>query len=192
MLRTPFVRHVIGGIAVVLLAATAGCGGDDTVTAPTLAATTVATTGPETVPTTLATTTTMEAAAPTTVPPTTAAPTTTAPPETTSPTTTVAPPATPAPTVAPTTTTSPPAPTTTPACREVTINDTMRRGDCGSGVVFVQERLTVLGFPTVADGFFGPNTETAVKDFQTDRGLTADGIVGLNTWAALTEGGIGD
>jgi peptidoglycan hydrolase-like protein with peptidoglycan-binding domain len=59
-------------------------------------------------------------------------------------------------------------------------------------VVFIQERLTVLGFPVDADGQFGPLTESAVMDFQTSRGLAADGIVGPNTWAALVEGGIGD
>ncbi|MBK8335016.1 MAG: peptidoglycan-binding protein [Acidimicrobiaceae bacterium] len=31
-----------------------------------------------------------------------------------------------------------------------------------------------------------------MKDFETSRGLTADGIVGAETWAALVEGGIGD
>ncbi|MBP6486687.1 MAG: peptidoglycan-binding protein [Ilumatobacteraceae bacterium] len=68
----------------------------------------------------------------------------------------------------------------------------MRRGDCGDAVTFLQERLTVLGFSVSADGQFGPGTERVVKDFQTSRGLTADGIVGAETWAALVEGGIGD
>ena len=35
------------------------------------------------------------------------------------------------------------------------------------------------------DGKFGPLTEEAVMEFQTAHGLTADGIVGAKTWAAL-------
>ena len=35
------------------------------------------------------------------------------------------------------------------------------------------------------DGIFGPNTKAAVIDFQTSAGLTADGIVGTQTWAKL-------
>ena len=114
-------------------------------------------------------------------------PTTITPPPTTPPTT--APPAT-----TPTTAAPPPTPTTptTAPCRVVTLDETARRGDCGETVVFIQERLTVLGFPATADGLFGPGTEAAVKDFQTSRGLVSDGLVGPATWAALVEGGIGD
>lgn len=36
-----------------------------------------------------------------------------------------------------------------------------------------------------ADGHFGSSTETAVKEFQRSRGLTADGKVGKATWEAL-------
>ncbi len=35
------------------------------------------------------------------------------------------------------------------------------------------------------DGIFGPVTKTAVEQFQSQSGLTADGVVGPNTWAAL-------
>jgi peptidoglycan hydrolase-like protein with peptidoglycan-binding domain len=39
------------------------------------------------------------------------------------------------------------------------------------------------------DGVFGAKLETAVKEFQQGAGLTADGIVGPATWAALPDGG---
>lgn len=35
------------------------------------------------------------------------------------------------------------------------------------------------------DGVFGPNTETAVKAYQKNRGLEVDGVVGAKTWAQL-------
>jgi peptidoglycan hydrolase-like protein with peptidoglycan-binding domain len=38
------------------------------------------------------------------------------------------------------------------------------------------------------DGVFGGQVESAVKDFQLGIGLTADGVVGPNTWAALPDG----
>ena len=44
-------------------------------------------------------------------------------------------------------------------------------------------RLTLGGYDTGGvDGIFGANTETAVKKFQKDLGLTQDGIVGPETW----------
>jgi hypothetical protein len=42
------------------------------------------------------------------------------------------------------------------------------------------------GSGTGVDGIFGPNTESAVLYFQTDRGLVSDGLVGSNTWRAIS------
>jgi hypothetical protein len=64
---------------------------------------------------------------------------------------------------------------------------TLRRGSNGSDVRFLQQKLKGLGYdPGPIDGDFGPRTEGAVKDFQAARGLSADGIVGKQTWGALT------
>ena len=41
--------------------------------------------------------------------------------------------------------------------------------------------------PLDADSEFGPNTETAVKNFQKFYGLTIDGVAGPKTWAKLDE-----
>jgi N-acetylmuramoyl-L-alanine amidase len=38
---------------------------------------------------------------------------------------------------------------------------------------------------TVADGIYGRNTEAAIKRFQQQNGLTADGIIGPATWQKL-------
>jgi GH25 family lysozyme M1 (1,4-beta-N-acetylmuramidase) len=61
--------------------------------------------------------------------------------------------------------------------------DTLRRGDEGQQVRVLQK---LLGGLTV-DGIFGTGTEAAVKEYQTAKGLVADGIVGVNTWAKLLE-----
>lgn len=62
----------------------------------------------------------------------------------------------------------------------------LHRGSTGDAVVDLQQRLRTAGFAAVAiDGDFGPGTEVAVTRFQSDHNLTADGIVGNQTWAAL-------
>lgn len=64
---------------------------------------------------------------------------------------------------------------------------TLRRGSKGADVVYLQEMLNCerIGTAINVDGIFGRDTEALVKTFQKDRGLTADGIVGPLTWAAL-------
>lgn len=62
----------------------------------------------------------------------------------------------------------------------------LKRGSQGDAVKNVQEALRRLGyFEGKADGDFGEYTENAVKEFQKQNGLTADGVVGAVTLAKL-------
>jgi len=77
--------------------------------------------------------------------------------------------------------------TTTPAQPVVAPATSLKPGDTGAQVKVLQRALAKLGFPTGGiDGQYGPATEAAVTRFQTAAGLTADGIVGPATLAALT------
>lgn len=64
---------------------------------------------------------------------------------------------------------------------------TLRRGSTGYYVTFLQERLNLFGYMVIIDGIFGAKTEATVKNFQKDRGLLVDGIVGSKTWTALSQ-----
>jgi eukaryotic-like serine/threonine-protein kinase len=62
------------------------------------------------------------------------------------------------------------------------------RGDRGPRVLQVQCMLTKRGYSvggSGVDGQFGADTESAVRLFQSDKGLAVDGQVGPNTWAGL-------
>lgn len=60
-----------------------------------------------------------------------------------------------------------------------------RVGDQGSDVAEIQGQLASLGYDVAADGDYGPATAEAVKAFQVTQGLSADGLVGPSTYAAL-------
>lgn len=65
----------------------------------------------------------------------------------------------------------------------------IKMGAQGNITKLVQERLNILGYNCgTADGIFGTKTRAAVTAFQRAKGLTTDGIVGMNTWSKLLEG----
>ena len=67
----------------------------------------------------------------------------------------------------------------------------LRRGDRGNAVRDLQQRLNGAGYPVPATepAFFGDGTDRAVREFQTERAIRIDGIVGRETWSALVESG---
>src|SRR3712207_4280277 len=68
----------------------------------------------------------------------------------------------------------------------------LRRGDRGREVEDLQTRLLALGYDLGNRGMdrvFGPLTELAVKAFQQEMGILADGVVGELTWNEIVEAG---
>lgn len=64
--------------------------------------------------------------------------------------------------------------------------ENLRYGSRGDKVKELQQKLKRWGYYTGSiDGIFGSGTQAAVKKFQKKNGLTADGIVGPKTAAAL-------
>ena len=61
----------------------------------------------------------------------------------------------------------------------------VRQGARGENVRTLQHLLRHHGASIAADRSFGPLTDAAVRNFQQNRGLTVDGIVGNQTWPAL-------
>lgn len=65
--------------------------------------------------------------------------------------------------------------------------DAMSIGDRGSEVAEVQKMLEDLGYPTMADGWFGAMTAASVKAFQKDNLMRETGEVDQGTLGALQE-----
>lgn len=63
---------------------------------------------------------------------------------------------------------------------------TLKKGASGEITKCMQQLLVYIhGYSISCDGEFGSDTEACVKKFQKTKGLTADGIVGKNTWKKL-------
>lgn len=74
------------------------------------------------------------------------------------------------------------------AAATCTVSETLQSGSSGSAVRCLQRRLVeaqTSGPGIGVDGDFGPQTDTAVREFQSAAGLTVDGIAGRQTLTAL-------
>lgn len=64
------------------------------------------------------------------------------------------------------------------------------KGKTGETVKYIQNKLIIKGYfvgRTGVDGIFGFQTEKAVRQFQIDNSLSADGIIGPLTWEKLED-----
>ena len=76
--------------------------------------------------------------------------------------------------------------TTNKTVKELTGVSNIKNGDKDRGVQAYQAILVRLGYDTGGvDGIFGSKTYAAVKAYQQSKGLSADGIIGVNTGTAL-------
>lgn len=58
----------------------------------------------------------------------------------------------------------------------------------GDDVIYLQDKLQEKGYDLPrygSDGYYGNETETAVRELQADAGITVDGICGNDTWAVI-------
>lgn len=62
----------------------------------------------------------------------------------------------------------------------------VQNGSQGNDVLELQKILNQNGYKLTEDGIFGSKTDAAVRDYQQKNGLDVDGIVGTNTWGALS------
>jgi GH24 family phage-related lysozyme (muramidase) len=59
-----------------------------------------------------------------------------------------------------------------------------QQGDAGYDIQVWQTQMNHRGWPIQPDGDFGPQTAEAVRRFQAEKGLQADGVIGPKTWDA--------
>jgi hypothetical protein len=79
-------------------------------------------------------------------------------------------------------TASPPAP---PTVTPPPFPGYVREGSTGPAVTQVQQRLADRGWRIDVDGDFGRETDHVVRQFQGEKGLEVDGVVGPITWTNL-------
>lgn len=65
---------------------------------------------------------------------------------------------------------------------------TLRVGDRGADVSYLQRQLIAAGARLDTDAIYGSATRNAVVVFQATHGLVADGIAGPKTWSTLSAG----
>lgn len=80
--------------------------------------------------------------------------------------------------------------TPTIACKTCKVElPRIAKGDISAATAALQGALTYLGYDTTwVDGEFGTRTHNMLMGYQAEHGLTADGIAGTETWAALLGG----
>ena len=61
----------------------------------------------------------------------------------------------------------------------------LSKGDEGSSVKILQEKLSEMGYSLDVDGIFGRDTDAAVRHFQSTWGLDVDGMVGPATHSKI-------
>lgn len=64
---------------------------------------------------------------------------------------------------------------------------TIRLGTKSAEVNYLNELLQKLGYPILVSNYFSPETDKAVRDFQSKHALVVDGVVGIKTWSKLLE-----
>ncbi len=64
-------------------------------------------------------------------------------------------------------------------------HDVVKNGSSGAAVAVLQLLLRANGATLEVDGKFGPITDSALKAFQSEHGLEANGICGPETWARV-------
>ncbi len=67
-----------------------------------------------------------------------------------------------------------------------TVHAAFSVGDRGASVTEIQKQLSRSGIRVEADGYYGRQTQQAIKTFQKRHRLAADGVVGPATYKALT------